>query len=439
MFDKIKDALNKFARLGVADKKAIDELVRDIQRTLIASDVNVKLVFELSKNIKEKALDEKIPKGLTRREHVVDIVYKELVRFLGEKKPDIMLKSQRILLVGLFGSGKTTTTAKLAKYFTKKGLSCGMISCDVWRPAAFEQLNQLSKQINVAVYGDSKEKDPVKIIEKGLVALEGKEVIIVDSAGRSALDDELREELVRIDEVVKADEKLLVLSGDIGQAAGSQAKEFNELVGLTGVIITKMDSSAKGGGALSACYAAGINTKFVGMGEKIDDFETYDPVKFVSRLLGMGDLEGLLEKAKEVMSPEKAEEIMSGSFNLNTFYDQIDSMKKMGSLSKIMDMLPMGGVKIPKHLMDEQQDKMEKWKIIMDSMTKEEKKKPEVIDSSRIERIAAGAGVEPAEVKELMKNYKQVSKMMKRFKGGKAFKRGPLKDMFKSLKGNLPV
>ncbi len=439
MFNKIKDALNKFARLGVADKKAVDELVRDIQRTLIASDVNVKLVFELSKNIKEKALDEKIPSGLTRREHVVDIVYKELVRFLGEEKPDIRLAKQKILLLGLYGSGKTTTTAKLAKYFTKKGLSCGMISCDVWRPAAFEQLNQLSKKINISVYGDPKEKDAVTIVRKGLVELKDKEVIIVDSAGRSALDDELREELVEIDKVFKPDEKLLVLSGDIGQAAGTQAKEFNDLVGLTGVIITKMDSSAKGGGALSACYAAGVTTKFIGTGEKTEDFEIYDPVKFVSRLLGMGDLEGLLEKAKEVMTPEKAEEMLSGEFNLNTFYDQIESMKKMGSMQKIMDMIPMGGVKIPKHLLNEQQGKMDMWKIIMDSMTAKEKKEPDLIDSSRIERVAKGAGVEPAEVKELMKNYKQVSKMMKKFKGGKAFKRGPFKEMFRNFKGNLPV
>lgn len=439
MFGKIKDALNKFARLGVADKKAVDELVREIQRTLIASDVNVKLVFELSKNIKENALDEKIPKGLTRREHVIDIVYKELTRFLGEKKPEIRLEAQKILLLGLFGSGKTTTTSKLAKYYTKKGLTCGVISCDVWRPAASEQLKQLAENINVGFYGDPDEKDPVKIVKDGLKVLEGKEVIIVDSAGRSALDSELRDELVQIDEVFKADEKLLVLSGDIGQAAGTQAKEFNELVGLTGVVITKMDSSAKGGGALSACYAAGVTTKFIGTGEKPDDFEIYDSVKFVSRLLGMGDLEGLLEKAKEVMSPERAEEIMSGEFNLNTFYDQIESMNKMGSLSKIMDMLPMSGAKIPKHLMNEQQDKMDKWKIIMDSMTIKEKNRPEIINSVRTERIANGAGVDSTDVKELMKNYKQVNKMMKKFKGGKAFKRGPFKEMFKNLKGNMPI
>ncbi len=439
MFNKIKDALNKFARIGVADKKAVDELVKDIQRTLIASDVNVKLVFELSKNIKDKALDEKIPKGLTRREHIIDIVYKELVRFLGEKKPDIMLSKQKILLLGLYGSGKTTTTSKLAKYFTKKGLTCGMISCDVWRPAAFEQLKQLAEKINVEVYGEPDEKDPVKIVKRGLEVLKDKEVIIVDSAGRSALDGELRDELVQIDKLLNADEKLLVLSGDIGQAAGTQAKEFNELVGLTGVIITKMDSSAKGGGALSACYAAGVTTKFIGTGEKTEDFEIYDPVKFVSRLLGMGDLEGLLEKAKEVMSPEKAQEMMSGEFNLDTFYDQIEGMKKMGSMQKIMDMIPMGSVKIPKHLLNEQQGKMDKWKIIMDSMSAKEKKEPGLIDSQRIERIAKGAGVEATEVKELMKNYKQVSKMMKKFKGGKAFKRGPFKEMFKNMKGNMPV
>ncbi len=435
MFDKIKDSLAKFARLGVADKAAVDELVRDLQRSLIQADVNVKLVFELSKNIKEKALDEKVPKGITRREHVVNIVYDELVEFLGKEKPEIKLEKQKILLVGLFGSGKTTTTAKLGRFFVKKGLSVGMISCDTWRPAAYEQLKQLAGKLNIDVYGNAKEKDPVKIVKAGVAEFKDKEVVIVDSAGRSALDLELADEIKKIDKILNAREKLLVLSGDIGQAAQKQAEEFNKLVGLTGVIVTKMDSSAKGGGVLSACHAAGVNTKFLGMGEKSDDFEVYDPVRFVSRLLGMGDLEGLLEKAKDAFNPEKAEELMKGDFNLEIFYSQIESMKKMGSLGKIMDMIPLGGAKIPKEMLGVQEEKMNKWRIMIDSMTVDERKDPDILDSSRVKRIAKGAGVPETELKELIKQFNMMKKMMKKMKGGKGLKRGPMANLMKNFKG----
>ncbi|MCK4927486.1 MAG: signal recognition particle protein [Candidatus Aenigmarchaeota archaeon] len=438
MFDKLKDSISRFAKLGVADKGAVEALIKDIQRTLIQSDVNVKLVFELSKNIKEKALKDDLPAGLTRREHVVDIVYKELVKFLGEQKAEIKLEKQKILLLGLFGSGKTTTTAKIAKYYQKHGLSVGAISCDTWRPAAYEQLKTLGKQVKIEVYGDAKEKDPVKIVKEGLRKLKEKDIIIVDSAGRSAIDGELAKELKDIDKILKADEKLLVMSGDIGQAAEQQAATFNDLVGLTGVIVTKMDSSAKGGGALSACHAADVNVKFLGMGEKPQDLEIYDPVRFVSRLLGMGDLETLLEKAKEAIDPQKAMDLMKGDFDLNAFYEQIESTKKMGSFSKILEMMPgMGNVKIPKDMLDVQEEKMVKWKFILDSMTKQEKSKPDVLNRQRYERISKGSGTKPEEVKDFIKHYDQTKKMMKKFKGGKMFKRGPMAKMFKGMTGNM--
>lgn len=437
MFEKIKDALGKFAKLGVADKKAVEELIRDIQRTLISADVDVKLVFQLSNSIKENALAEKLPPGLSRREHVIKTVHDELVQFLGKEKPSISLGKQKILLLGLFGSGKTTTTAKLGKYFKKKGLTVGLIGCDTWRPAAFEQLKTLADSIQVELYGDPKQKDPVKIVKAGMEKFKGKDVVIVDSAGRSALDDELRKEIEAITKAVQPDEKILILSGDIGQAAKKQAETFKEAVGLTGVIVTKLDSSAKGGGALSACHAAGVNVKFITTGEKMDDFELYDPTRFVGRLLGMGDLQSLLEKAQEVIQPQDAEELMKQEFTLDVFYQQIGMMKKMGSLSKIMDMLPMGGLKLPKEMIDEQAKKMDVWKIVMDSMTKKEKRDPESIDNSRISRIAKGAGVDEQEVRELLKSFRQMSKMMKQFKGGggKMFRRGPMAGMFRNMQG----
>ncbi|VVB60533.1 Signal recognition particle 54 kDa protein [uncultured archaeon] len=434
MLDKIKDALSKFARIGVADKNSVDELVKELQRTLIQADVDVKLVFELSKRIKDEALDEKIPKGLTRREHVINIVHKELTQFLGEKAPQIELKKQKILLVGLFGSGKTTSSAKLAKFYLKKGLTVGLISCDTWRPAAYEQLKQLGDKIGVEVYGNPKEKKASKIVKDGLKQFADKKVIIIDSAGRSALDDDLRKELEEVDKAAGADEKLLVLSGDIGQAAKKQAEEFNKITGLTGVILTKMDSSAKGGGALSACFASGINVKFIGTGEKIDDFEVYDPVRFVGRLLGMGDLQALLERAREAIEPEKAADFIKGEFSLQDFFGQIESVSKMGSFSKILEMIPgMSSIKLPKEALDVQEAKMKKWKYIMQSMTKEEKQNPDVIDSSRVQRIAKGSGTRPEEVKELIKSYNQTKKMVKKMQGGKMLKRGPMAGMMKGM------
>ena len=435
MLEKLRDALSKFARIGVADKGAVDELARDLQRTLIQADVDVKLVFDLTKRIKEQALDEKIPKGLTRREHIINIVHQELTRFLGEKAPVIELKAQKILLVGLFGSGKTTSSAKLAKFYMKKGLTVGLISCDTWRPAAYEQLKQLGEKIGIEVYGNPKEKNASKIVKDGLAHLADRKVIIIDSAGRSALDEALREELEEVNAAAGADEKYLVLSGDIGQAAKKQAEQFNRIVGLTGVILTKMDSSAKGGGALSACFASGINVRFIGTGEKVDDFEVYDPVRFVGRLLGMGDLQALLEKAKEAIEPEKAMDLMKGDFSLQDFYTQLESVSKMGSLSKILEMIPgMSAVKLPKEMVDVQEEKMKRWKYMMQSMTKEEKLNPDVIDSERIQRIAKGSGTKPEEVKELIKNYNQSKKMMKKMQGGRAFKRGPMAGLMKGMK-----
>ncbi len=434
MLSRLKEALDNFVRKGPADKEHIEALVKEIQRVLIQSDVDVKLVFEISKRIKERAMKEELPAGITRKEHVVKVVYEELVKVLGEERADIKLDKQKILLMGLYGSGKTTSAIKLAYFFKKRGLKVCVVGCDVYRPAAFEQLKQLGDKHNIDVYGDTREKDAVKLLKKLLPELKRFDVVIVDSAGRSALDEELMEEIKSLADVLKPDEKWLVLSADIGQAAGTQAKAFNEAVGITGVIVTKMDSSAKGGGAISACYASGASVKFIGTGEKVEDLEIYDPVRFVSRILGMGDLETLLEKAKEAFREEDAKKILEGEFTLIDFYNQIENVRKMGSLSKILEMLPLPGIKIPKEMIEVQEEKFQKWKYMIDSMTMEERTNPEIINRSRIERIARGSGTKPEEVKELLKAYKQMKTMLKKFKKGKFMRRS----MLKSGSMNLP-
>ncbi len=433
----LKSTLEKIASSVFVDEKLINELVKDIQRALLQSDVNVKLVFELSNKIKKRALDEKAPAGITKKEHIINILYEELVEFLGGEgyKIEIDKKPYKIMLVGLFGSGKTTTAGKLAKFFQKRAGRIAMIQLDMWRPAAFKQLQQLGKKINVPVFGDEKLKDPVKIYKKFEKELKEFDLVIVDTAGRDALSDELIDELNKINKVVKAHERLLVVSADLGQAAEKQAAKFHETCNVTGVIITKLEGTAKGGGALSACAVTKAPVKFVGVGEKINDLEEFNPEGFVSRLLGMGDIKALLEKAQDAISEEEAEDLgkkfLKGEFNLIDLYEQTQAMKKMGPLSKIAELIPgMGQMKLPKGALDIQQEKLEKWKYIMNSCTKEELENPEIISGTRIDRIAKGSGCNPKEVRDLIKQYRQAKKMMKMFKG----KGGSMKNMDKMMK-----
>ncbi|MBW2968440.1 signal recognition particle protein Srp54 [Candidatus Woesearchaeota archaeon] len=423
--NSLKDTLSKIGKAVFVDEKLVNSLVKDIQRALLQSDVNVKMVFELTNKIKHRILKEDTPPGLTKKEYLIKIVYEELVNFLGEKESTIEIKKKptKIMLVGLFGHGKTTTTAKLAKYYQKRGHKVAVMSTDTWRPAAYEQLRQLGAQINVPVYGNPKAKHPVDIYKQFEPELKGFDVVIIDTAGRDALSDELVEELNAIHKAVQADEKLLVIGGDVGQAAERQAKTFHDTVDVTGVVITKLEGTAKGGGALIACSVTGAKVKFIGVGEKVDDLEVYSPERFVGKMLGMGDLEGLLEKAREAITEEDAQDmgkkLLKGDFNLIDLYDQMQAMKKMGPLSKVMEMIPgMGGMKIPKDALQVQEEKLRKWKFILDSCTKEELEDPEkVINAARVDRIAKGAGMPTSEVRELLKQYKQSKKLMKSMKG----------------------
>ena len=433
--NSLKSTLEKIASSVFVDEKLINELVKEMQRALLQSDVNVKLVFELSNKIKNRALEEKAPSGITKKEHIINILYEELVQFLGGEgyKIEINKKPYKIMLVGLFGSGKTTTAGKLAKFFQKRAGRIAMIQLDMWRPAALKQLQQLGKKINVPVFGDEKLKDPVKIYKKFEKDLKEFDLVLIDTAGRDALSDELIDELNKINKTVKAHERLLVVSGDIGQAAENQASKFHDTCNVTGVIITKMEGTAKGGGALSACAVTDAPVKFIGVGEKINDLEQFNPEGFVSRLLGMGDITALLEKAQDAISEEDAQDLgkkfLKGDFNLIDLYEQMQAMKKMGPLSKIAELIPgMGQLKMPKGALDVQQEKLEIWRFIMDSCTKEELEDPELISGNRIERISKGSGRKIKEVRDLIKQFRQSKKMMKMFKGGS------MKNMDKMMK-----
>jgi signal recognition particle subunit SRP54 len=339
------------------------------------------------------------------------------------------------MLVGLFGSGKTTTAGKLAKYYSKRGKKICMVGLDVWRPAAMKQLEQNAKLAKVDYHIDIKEKDPVKIWNSFKDKEKNYDLIIVDTAGRDALSDELIEEIELITKTVEATEKLLIISGDIGQTAEKQASQFHKSCGITGIIVTKMEGTAKGGGALTACAVTEAPIKFLGVGEKQDDLETFNPEGFVSRLLGMGDIEALLEKAQEAMNEEDAQDLgkklMKGEFNLIDLYEQMKAMSKMGSMSKIMSMIPgMGSMKMPKEVLDVQEGKMEKWKHVMDSCTKEELEDPEkVMTADRISRIAKGCGLEETDVRDLLKHYKKSKKFIKGFGGSEKKMQQMMKNM----------
>ncbi len=428
----LSELVRKILTRTTVDKEAVEALIKGLQRILLQADVDVKLVFELSENIRRRCLKEKIPPGLTLREQVMKVVYDELVKLLGEEKVGLLGK-RKIMLLGLFGSGKTTTAGKLAKYFKKQGLRPAMIGCDYHRPAAPEQLMQLGDKLHVPVHV-SKEKDPYKALKEGLGKFKKYDTIIIDTAGRDALDKELAGELKKMDKMSRPDEVLLVIPADIGRIGGKQAEEFNKLVGITGVIVTKMDGTAKGGGALSACSATGAKVKFIGIGERLEDLEVYDPVRFVSRLLGMGDLQTLLEKVKESeFKEEDVEKIMSGKFTLQEFYDQISGVQKMGSFSEVLNMIPGLGYSIPEELLVVQEENLKKYKYIMDSMTPEERKNADLIHSSRIKRIAKGSGTTQKDVRDLLKQYKQAKKMIKKIGGAKGLKRGMMRQLAKKF------
>ncbi|MEM3441673.1 MAG: signal recognition particle protein Srp54 [Candidatus Bathyarchaeia archaeon] len=413
------EALKKVFKASVVDEATVKELVRDIQRALLQADVNVQLVLGISKRIEERALKENVPQGISRREHVIKVVYEELTRFIGDKPVPLKMEhgeKKIIMLVGIQGSGKTTAAAKLARYFQKRGLKPALICADTYRPGAYAQLQQLASRINVPVYGDAKAKDPVKVVFEGLKQFGDKDLIIVDTAGRHKEEQELIKEMKTLEAKIKPDEVMLVIDGTIGQQALIQAKAFHEATPIGAIIVTKLDGSARGGGALSAVAATGAPIKFIGTGEKTEDIEPFVPSRFIGRLLGMGDLETLLEKVREaeIKVPEKkAKAILSGKFTLTDMYEQFEAVKKMGPFKKILSMLPGMSYNLPEDMLNTAEDRLEKWRVIIQSMRPEEKDNPKVLNASRVRRIARGSGTSERDVKELLKQYVMMRKMLK--------------------------
>ncbi len=436
----LRNSLKKITSALFIDEKTVNELVKEIQRALLAADVNVQLVFNLTNKIKERFKEEKPTKEQPKREFLIHIVYEELTNLLGAEKEEIKIQQKKpfkIMLVGLFGSGKTSLAAKLAGYYKKRNYKIATIGLDVHRPAAPRQLKILSDQVGVNCFIDEKEKDPIKIYKKFEQQYKNYDILIVDTAGRDALLQELIDEIESLNKLIQPDERLLVIPAELGQTAQRQAEQFHKSCDITGIVVTKMDGTAKAGGALSACSVSGAKIKFLGVGEKPNDLETFSPPNFVSRLLGMGDLEALLEKAKEAISEKQSKDIekrlLKGEFNLVDLYEQMEAMSKMGSLSKLMELVPgMSQLKLPKEVLDVQEDKLKRWKFSMNSMTRKELENPEIISGERISRISKGSGVPASEVRDLLKQYKMAKKMMSAIKG-----KDPEK-LMRKFKGRIP-
>jgi signal recognition particle subunit SRP54 len=432
-------AVKKISKAAYVDEKTVKEVVRDIQTALLQADVNVELALKLCRTIEERALAEKPPPGVSRREHVIGIVYSELTKLLG-KSGKLQIQAGRpnvLLLVGLQGSGKTTSAAKLAYFYKKKGFKVGMVCADTYRPGAYLQLQQLGEQIGVKVLGDPYATDPIKLCKECVERLksEGYELILVDTAGRHRKEEELMKEMKSIAEAIKPDGVMLVIDATIGQQAKDQAEAFHATTPLGYIFLSKLDGSAKGGGAISAVAATGASIEFVGTGEHIDEIEAFDAKKFASRLLGMGDLETLLKKVEQIPEEERKSlesKITLGKINLKDVQEMLEAVQKMGPIDKILSMVPGIGVTLPAEQLKIGEEKLKKFRVIINSMTPEERENPEILNASRIRRIAKGSGTTEADVKELLKHYEMMKLLTKALSRGEV--KGPLRKLFRQLK-----
>lgn len=433
MFESLSDRLNgvfgKLSARGRLSDKDIDTALREVRMALLEADVDFKVARQFISNVKEKASDEKVFASLTPGQTVVKIVQEELVGILGgehvglsraEKPPTV------ILLVGLQGAGKTTAAAKLALRLKRDDQSVMLAACDLQRPAAIDQLKQLGQQAGVEVYSENPgESSPVQVARNAVkkAARDNTFYLILDTAGRLAIDDDLMSELEQIRDATKPVETLLVVDAMTGQDAVRSGSEFNDRIGITGMIMTKMDGDARGGAALSMRSVTGVPIKFMGVGERTDALEDYHPDRLASRILGMGDVESLIEKAQGQFSEEQAlqleEKMRKSTFDLNDMLQQFQTLKNMGPLGDILGMIPgMGSLK--GQLKDVDERKMAQVEAIILSMTPHERTNPQMINGSRRKRIAGGSGTSPTQVNQLLSQHKQMQKMMSRFyKGGK--------------------
>jgi len=423
-------ALSRLKGKRKLDEAEMKELSKSIRRALLEADFNVRQSKEITARLEERMVEEEPQPGVTLQTHAMNIIYTELVRLLGPPK-EIRPHNQTILMVGLYGQGKTTTTAKLAEWWRRRhGIKVAVIEADVQRPGAYAQLQQLLADSPVEVYGEPENSNAEEIVRNGLAKVGNADVVIVDTA-RDRLDDELQAELERIHKVANATERFLVIDAQVGQAAGPVAAGFHELVGVSGVIVSKLDGTARGGGALSAVATTGAPIVFIGEGEKVSDLEKFESDRFISRLLGMGDIRGLIDIAPGALDQEEAmrltERMMSGRFTLNDMYKQMEMMAKIGTIDKIVSHLPtsfFGGLgTMDRKQKEEMQGNLERYRVIMDSMTEDEKNEPQILKADRIRRIARGSGVKEKNVRELLAQWNRSRKMMKGIKGNRKLRR----------------
>ncbi|WP_255558905.1 signal recognition particle protein [Horticoccus luteus] len=420
--DKLGQALRNLRGVGKLSDENMADALKEVRTALLSADVHFKVAREFTERVQAQCVGQEVTKSVTPGQQVVKIIHDELVRLLGEGTTQLSgARPLKIMMVGLHGSGKTTSTAKLGKLLKKRGYRPLVAACDVYRPAAIDQLEILARQEELGFYADRNSKDVPAIGVAALTAAQTAtaDCIIFDTAGRLQIDADLIEEVKKLRARVQPDEVLLVVDGALGQEAVNVAKTFHDALSLTGLILTKLDGDARGGAALSIKSITGVPIKFVGTGEKTGDFEVFHPDRLASRILGMGDVVSLVEKAQETIDEKEAEKmaekLRKADFNLEDFLSQMQQVKKMGSMQSIIGMMPgMSGVALP----DDAERQMGRTEAIIKSMTIQERRKPEILNGNRRQRIANGAGVKIVEVNQLLKQFQQMQKMMKMLKGG---------------------
>lgn len=430
--ERLNDVFKRLRGKGVLTESDIQEAMRDVRMALLEADVHFKVVKDFVAAVREKSLGGDVMNSLTPGQQVIKIVNDELAALMGGSNSRLTYSPSGftpILLVGLQGTGKTTTCAKLAVHLKKSGKNPMMAACDIERPAAIDQLEILGEAAGIPVFAERESRDPVDIATRARKEAEykGYNVLLIDTAGRLHADDVLMDELVRIRKAVRPHEILLVVDAMTGQDAVQAAESFNEKLGIDGIILTKLDGDTRGGAALSVKSVTGKPIKFIGVGEKSDALEAFHPERMASRILGMGDVMSLIEKAQETFDEEKAREletkIKKDRFTLEDFLDQFAQIRSMGGLAKIVDMLPGGGAKPDDEQLDRGEQEFRSMEAIIQSMTKQERQDPNILNASRRKRIAAGAGVTVSRVNNVIKRYEEMRKLMKQFSGGKPGKR----------------
>ena len=422
---RFQDIFKKVRGHGKLSESNIKDALREVKMSLLEADVNYKVVKDFTAKIQEKAIGTDVLKGINPGQQFIKIVNDELVELLGGTNARLTKGVRNptvLMLAGLQGAGKTTFAAKLGNYLKKQGEKVLMVGADVYRPAAIKQLQVLGEQTGIEVYSEENHQDAVGICERGLAKAKelGSTYMIIDTAGRLHIDEKLMDELKEIKRLTRPQEILLVVDAMIGQDAVNLAESFNNVLNIDGVVLTKLDGDTRGGAALSIKAVVGKPIKFVGVGEKIDDIELFHPERLVSRILGMGDVVSLVEKAQSAIDEEDAksleEKIRTQKFDLDDFLKQLQNIKKLGSLGSILKMIPgMGQIGD----LAPAEKEMKKVEAIIQSMTKEERKKPEILKASRKQRIAKGSGTEVADINRLLKQFEQMKAMMKMFSGGK--------------------